>query len=589
MGKLPIFGPIASIPFRATDFRLRHHMIQQVQNTCQFHGLSSDDANRHIDKFLEITQHMKQNGVSDDAPRLYLFTYSLTHHATAWYDRLPRNSIHTFNDMMKKFLSKFVPPLMVTKLRNEITKFRQDPNESLFEAWERYNLSIDRYPKVAPKPKPTPLIPYPSRLNDQKLREKANNQMMKLLRIFQRLHFDISFVDALLHMLKFASAFKGLLSNKEKLFELANNQLNENCSAVLLKNSTSGNPTPSDPIIATSFPSFTPFEGTDFTLEEIETFLRTPEELSTLDDDFDSEGDIALIEKLLNEDLTLNIPPMKNEYLKRLQAGSPTSKKGEFEDSRGDQKGGGMTIVENEDNELIPTRLVTGWRVCIDYRKLNDATRKDHFPLPFMDQMLERLTGNEYYCFLDGFLGYFYIPIDLSMMAIFYDMIEETMEEKCHFMVKEGIVLGLKISMSGIKVNRAKVDVINKLPHPTFVKGFNILKKKLAEASILVVLDWNLPFEIICDASDFAVGAVLRQRKTKYFQPIHNASKTMIDAQAHYTTTEKELLAVVFAFEKFWPYLVLSKTIVYTDHSTLTYILAKQDAKPRFLWWILLL
>ncbi|GKF10506.1 reverse transcriptase domain-containing protein, partial [Tanacetum coccineum] len=75
-------------------------------------------------------------------------------------------------------------------------------------------------------------------------------------------------------------------------------------------------------------------------------------------------------------------------------------------------KKGGITVVVNEENELIPTRLVTGWRVCIDYRKLNEATRKDHFPLPFMDQMLERLAGNEYYCFLDGFSGYFQIPID---------------------------------------------------------------------------------------------------------------------------------------------------------------------------------
>nr|GFC05258.1 reverse transcriptase domain-containing protein [Tanacetum cinerariifolium] len=75
-------------------------------------------------------------------------------------------------------------------------------------------------------------------------------------------------------------------------------------------------------------------------------------------------------------------------------------------------KKGGFTIVENEENELIPTRLVTGWCVCIDYRKLNEATRKDYFPLPFMDQMLERLAGNQYYCFLDGFSGYFQIPID---------------------------------------------------------------------------------------------------------------------------------------------------------------------------------
>ncbi|GJT41607.1 reverse transcriptase domain-containing protein [Tanacetum coccineum] len=110
-----------------------------------------------------------------------------------------------------------------------------------------------------------------------------------------------------------------------------------------------------------------------------------------------------------------------------------------------------------------------------------------------------------------------------------------------------------------------------------------------SQAPILVAPDWDLPFEIMCDASDFAVGAVLGQRKTKHFQPIHYASKTMTEAQAHYTTMEKELLAVVYAFEKFWPYLVLSKSIVYTDHSALKYLLAKQDAKPRLLRWILLL
>nr|GEX97313.1 reverse transcriptase domain-containing protein [Tanacetum cinerariifolium] len=199
----------------------------------------------------------------------------------------------------------------------------------------------------------------------------------------------------------------------------------------------------------------------------------------------------------------------------------------------------GFTVVENEENELISTRLVTGWRVCIDYRKLNEATRKDDFPLPFMDQMLKRLAGNEYYCFLDGFSSY-QIPIDSKdqekttftcpyemfayrhmpfrlcnapgtfqrcMMAIFHDMIEKTMEvfmdnflvfrnsfqtclshlekmlkrcedtnlclnwEKSHFMVKEGIVLGHKISKNEIEVDKAKVDVIAKLPHPTTVKG----------------------------------------------------------------------------------------------------------------------
>nr|GFD33037.1 reverse transcriptase domain-containing protein [Tanacetum cinerariifolium] len=90
--------------------------------------------------------------------------------------------------------------------------------------------------------------------------------------------------------------------------------------------------------------------------------------------------------------------------------------------------------------------------------------------------------------------------------------------------------------------------------------AFETLKKKLTEAPILVVPDWNLPFELMCDAIDFAIGAVLGQRKTKHFQPIHYARKTMTEAQIHYTTTEKEMLFVVYAFEKFRPYLVLSKS-----------------------------
>ncbi|GJX59666.1 retrovirus-related pol polyprotein from transposon TNT 1-94 [Tanacetum coccineum] len=126
--------------------------------------------------------------------------------------------------------------------------------------------------------------------------------------------------------------------------------------------------------------------------------------------------------------------------------------------------------------------------------------------------------------------------------------------EKSHFMVKEGIVLGHKISKNGIKVDKAKVDVIAKLPHPTTVKGvqsflghaaFETLKKKLTEAPILIAPDWDLPFELMCDASDFAIGAVLGQRHEKHFRPIQYASKTMNEAESHYTTTEKEMLAVI--------------------------------------------
>ncbi|GKE68470.1 reverse transcriptase domain-containing protein [Tanacetum coccineum] len=196
--------------------------------------------------------------------------------------------------------------------------------------------------------------------------------------------------------------------------------------------------------------------------------------------------------------------------------------------------------------------------------------------------------------------------------------------EKSHFMVKEGIVLGHKISKKGIEVDKAKVDVIAKLPHPTTVKGvrsflghagfyrrfikyfskisrpmthllekntlfifsddciqsFQTLKKKLTEAPILIAPDWDLPFELMCDASDFAIGAVLGQHHEKHFRPLHYASKTMNEAESHYTTTEKEMLAVVYAFEIFRSYLILNKSVVYTDHSALKYLFAKKDYPP---------
>nr|GEY18015.1 reverse transcriptase domain-containing protein [Tanacetum cinerariifolium] len=136
-------GLIALISIQAMNFGLKNDMIQQVHNSCQFHGLSGDDANKHLDKFLHS---IKVNGVTDDVLRLYLFPHSLTHHATTWFDHLPRNSMNTFKQMAKMFLGKYFPPSMVTKLRNEISNFRQRLNESLFEAWEHCKFSIDRCP-----------------------------------------------------------------------------------------------------------------------------------------------------------------------------------------------------------------------------------------------------------------------------------------------------------------------------------------------------------------------------------------------------------------------------------------------------------
>ncbi|CAN6566835.1 unnamed protein product [Malus baccata var. baccata] len=265
----------------------------------------------------------------------------------------------------------------------------------------------------------------------------------------------------------------------------------------------------------------------------------------------------------------------------------------------------GITVVKNDNNELVPTRMTTGWRMCVDYRKPNNSTRKDHFPLPFIDQMLERLAGHSFYCFLDGYSGYNQILIALEdqekttftcpfgtfsyrrmpfglcnapatfqrcMMSIFSGMVENIVEvfmddfsvfgnsfdicldnlslvlercretnlvlnwEKCHFMVKHGIVLEHLISSKGIEVDKAKIERRDKLPHV-----------------------------------------------------IYYASRTLNDAQLNYAITEKELLTVVFALEKFQSYLIGAKVIVYSDHSAFKYLLSKKEAKPRLIRWVLLL
>nr|GEV34199.1 DNA-directed DNA polymerase [Tanacetum cinerariifolium] len=1007
-------GPIAPIAIQAMYFGLKNDMIQQVQNSFQFHGPPGDDANKHLDKFLHVTQSIKVNGVIDDALRLYLFPYSLTHHATAWFDRLPRNSINTFEQMAKMFLGKYFPPSMVTKLRNKITNFRQRPDELLFEAWEHYKLSIDRCPNhnmlsvtqidtfyngltlrhrntinaaaggtsmkrrpkecydlienmtahhndwdtsvqrsessssitssfdteiaapkaetaeinknlmrvlqvnqqvkavtpncetcggphsftdcstivgqtqnvydagayqgntitnpkeelkgittrsetayqgptipttssslplvvereteatkdpvhptnnrstkdvqpsvvqtetsilnselivapiiepivapvSAPKPNQKPSIPYPSRLHDQKLHDKANDQREKFFQIFKDLNFNISFADALILMPKFSPTIKTLLTNKDTtnrstsrpvgvaeyvfvkvgtfhfptdfvfvdfdvdprvylilgryflktgralidVFEgeltlrvgkeaitfnldqtsrySANyNDMTANRIDVIDMDCeeytqevlgffdviASGNPTLYyDPIVSTSSPTLTPFRDNDYLLVEVDAFLALEDDHTSPEVDqyyLDPEGDILLLEAFLNDDPSLP-PPNQRNYLPHVKLKDLTphleytflegddkfpviiakdfsdeektalitvlkshkraiawklfdingidlefcthkilmeddfepavqhqrrvnpkihdviknevrtlcTKKGGFTvviyhifDSPRVSlvhcvpKKGGFTVVENEENELIPTHLVTGWRVCIDYRKLNEATRTDHFPLPFMDQMLERLSGNEYYCFLNGFSGYFQISIDPNdqekttftcpyemfayrrmpfglcnapstfqrcMMAIFHDMIEKMMEEKSHFMVKEGIVLGHKISKNGIEVDKDK---------------FN-----------------DLPFELMCDASDFAIGAVLGQRQEKHFRPIHYASKTITEAESNSTTMEKEMLAVVYAFEKFRSYLIMNKKHCVYGSFPLKYLFAKKDSKARLLRWVLL-
>nr|GEV41574.1 reverse transcriptase domain-containing protein [Tanacetum cinerariifolium] len=709
-----------------------------------------------------MTSTLKYRDVPYDAIKLMLFSYSLKGAARIWDsaskndDRIDKLADQILN--LVEIVNKQVITLVTAKAVEKTCVICRgahayydciatDSNQlNVFAATGTYNQVSPpnrarnqyHHPVLLQcKTIQTANIPYPSRLNDQKLREKAMNQMEKFFQIFHDLHFDISFTDALLLLPKFASTIKSLITNKDKLFELAKVSLNENCSAMLLipeklgypgkflipydfsridvchaladlgasinlmplsiwkklslpeltptrmtleladrsinrpkgvaedvfvkvekfhfpidfvvvdfeadprvplilgssflrtghalidvygeeitlrYNSKSSNPTlvsnPScseetksdfckEPIVKSYSPTLTPFGESDLFLDEIEDFLNDESIPTRIKNSFyDPERDILYLEKLLNDD-PFQLPPMdlkkaeetkakssikeppelelkellshleyafleetyklpiiiakdlkdrfctykilmeedyklavqsqrrvnpkildviKKEVIKLFDAGMiyPISDSLWVSLIHCVPKKGGMTIVANENNELIPTRLVTGWRVCIDYRKLNDATRKDHFPLPFMDQMLERLAKNEFYCFLDGILGYFQIPIDPQEQE------KTTFTCPCGTFAYRCTPFGLCNAPGTFQ--RAKVDVIAKLPHPTTVKG---VRSFLGHA--------------------------------------------------------------VYAFEKFRPYLVLSKSIVYTDHSTLKYLLSKQDAKPRLLWWVLLL
>nr|GEU38816.1 reverse transcriptase domain-containing protein [Tanacetum cinerariifolium] len=654
----------------AENFELKVGLLSLVTSS-QFHGFERDDPHSHIRWFNKITSTLKYKNVPHDAIKLMLFPFSLEGGSRTWLEKEPSRFIHTWEDLVSKFVNYFFPPSKTTNLKNDITNFQQKFKETFSEAWDHFKdlfckcphhgfsklhqintfyISLTQFDQdslnadaggnllnhmprdaltiienkskvhmvkelvlmnkanqqasvkavketcvtcggphlyyeclatdsntltllqprgptikeevereteatkdkvkitslestahvqpsvvqiliakaeVARKPKPKLSIPYPLRLNGQKLCEKANNQIFKFLQIFQRLHFDISFSGALLHMLKFASTFKILLSNKEKLFGLASTPLNENCSAVLLKKFHEKLRDPDKFLILCDFPelkeclaladlgasinlmplfvskklSLLELTPTHMTLELVnrsvailvsvaeDVFVKVGKfyflaDFVVIDYDVDPRVPLILGRPFLRKARALidiheddfksvvqhqrrvnsNIyKVIKKEVIKLLDARFiyPISDNLWVSLVHCVPKKGGVIVVDNEDNEFIPTRLVTRWRICIDYHKLNDAIRKDHFSLPYMDQMLERLTGNKYYCFLDGFYGYFQIlidpqdqekttftcpcgtfayqrmPFDLCnapgtfqrcMMVIFHEMIEEIIE-----------------------------------------------------------------------------------------------------------------------------------------------------------------
>nr|GEY10008.1 reverse transcriptase domain-containing protein [Tanacetum cinerariifolium] len=721
-------GPIASIPIQATDFGLRHHMIQQVQNT-----------------------------VSDDALHLSPFPYSLTHHAIAWYDRLPRNSIHSFDDIMRKFLLKYLSPSMVTKLMNEITKFEKKPHESSFEARERYKLSIDWFPNHnmilvtqidtfyngltlshrdsinaaagGTFMQKTPEECYElfenmtahhnhwdtSAIQDETSRNISSTSTTKSLEVVRQLEMmnknfsemmrqfqTIKDVDTKCETcggphsftecpavggytqetayattgnynsggtgslpsntvpnprgdLKVITTQSGVtlagpsvslppLSKEvdrepETITYQAHTGSTNNVPPLVIQPSPAS--TSFSTISSSKMPEVTKDTGGDFILEEIEACLISESiPLEINDTNLDLEGDIHLLEELLNNDPSLSHLPPKEfnvKDIKTVKSSIDEPPKLELKELpshleyaylEGTDKLPVIIAKSLKDDEkdahlkvLKSHKWAIAWKISdikgIDPRFcIHKLLMEDDFKPTIQSQRrVNPKIHEEKTTFTCPYRTFAYrrMPFGLCnapgtfqrcMMAIFHDMIEKTMEvfmddflEKCHFMVKEGIALGHKISKNRLEVDRAKVDVIANVPHPTAVKGvrsflahagfyrrfiqdfskiarpmtrlieketpfvfskdcidaFKTLKKKLTEASILVVLDWNLPFELMCDASDFVIGAVLGQRKMKHFQHIHYASKTMTEAQIHYTTMEKEMLVVVYVFEKFRP------------------------------------
>ncbi|RDX97981.1 Retrovirus-related Pol polyprotein, partial [Mucuna pruriens] len=259
-----------------------------------------------------------------------------------------------------------------------------------------------------------------------------------------------------------------------------------------------------------------------------------------------------------------------------------------------------MTVIKNWQDELVPTRIHNSWRVCIDYRKLNQATGKDHFPLPFIDQHLWINTKSPSHVRLELFRDDFTVYVESfeaylnNLSKVLRRCIDNNLVlnfEKFHFMVTDGIVLGHLVSARGIEFDKAKIDVISSLPNPasvwedfdfifdqSCVDAFQELKKRLTSAPILQAPNWELLFELMCDASNSTLGAVLGQRVGKKLHIIAYAFQTMDAAQVNYTTNEKELLAIMFALDKFRLYLLGSKIVVFSDHITLKYLL-KKDKK----------
>nr|GEY55848.1 reverse transcriptase domain-containing protein [Tanacetum cinerariifolium] len=355
---------------------------------------------------------------------------------------------------------------------------------------------------VIPKAKAN--LPYPSRLQKEKLREKDDILAVKFMEIFRDLHFELSFADALVHMPKFAPMFKKLLNNKDKLIELTKTPLNENCSAVVLK--------------------------------------QLPEKLGgpgrfLIPYDF-SEFDNCLA--LADLGASINLIPFSIWKKLRLPTLNDTK----------------MTSRSSEHNDQA---------FAISFLVRRRSPNMARQGTSEIDSDVGRSKE------ADAFIAIDDEPILPEFDATYY--------------VPEGDILILEALLN----NDPEPPLSNQKDYFSSVhKDLKVVKPKNNQSFDDEPPEVELK-ELPPHLDDYVVGAVLGQRVEKHFRPIHYASKTINQAETNYTTTKKEMLAVVYAFEKFRSYLIMNKSIVYTDHSALMYLFAKKNAKSRLLRWILLL
>ncbi|GJT72257.1 reverse transcriptase domain-containing protein [Tanacetum coccineum] len=352
-------GPIVPTTVPGTNFALKNHMVQLLRQNCQFHGFKDEDANEHLEKYLSITQFIKQNGVIQDIINLNLFRFSLTHEAESWFYTLKTHSIHTWEEMAFKFLSKYFPYSRTLQLRKEILNFQELPMESVFEAWERFKSCLRKCPdhRILLLNQILTFYYGITMIDQERLMVAAGGNFMRktpqepydLIENMTHHHFQWdaevyynTTTDMSAHYSEttFASRERVEVLGKQTGYTIQsvqhnpgpchpntfyysdsdksdNDEPSEMIEDQKLIHHLSGSPTPSsDLVVASLSPSLTPTEDSDFILDETDTLLPHHDSTSPeVDDDkFDPDGDILFLEVLLNDEISSDLPPLKLNY-----------------------------------------------------------------------------------------------------------------------------------------------------------------------------------------------------------------------------------------------------------------------------------